>query len=207
MLVALYRSPSQSHNKSSSFITNLESTLQAITLRKPFLTMVLGDFNAKNKLWFDQDNTSYEGSILNDLMAQYGLTQTIHEPTHILESSVSCIDLIFTSQENLATNSGVHSSLHPNCHYQIVFSNFNLKIHYPLPCEHLIWKYEKANADHTKRAIKDFAWENKLSLIDINDQVVLFNETIVNIMSNFIPNETMIFDDRDPSWLNKNKKI
>ena len=121
VLDALYRSPSQSHNELSSFITNLESTLQAITLRKPFLVMVLGDFNAKNKLWFDQDNTSYEGSVLNDLMAQYGLTQIIHEPTHILESSVSRIDLTFTSQENLVTNSGVHSSLHPNCHHQIVF--------------------------------------------------------------------------------------
>ena len=43
-------------------------------------------------------------------------------------------------------------------------------------------------------------------LIDINDQVILFNETIVNIMNNFIPNETMIFDDRDSPWLNKNMK-
>ena len=155
VLVALYRLPSQSHNEFSSFTTNLESTLQAITLRKPFLTMVLGDFNAKNKLWFDRDNTSYEGSILHDLVVQYGLTQIIHEPTHILKSSVSCIDLVFTSQENLVTNSGVHSSLHPNCH-QIVFSNFNLKIYYPPPYERLIWKYENANADSIKRAIRDF---------------------------------------------------
>ena len=142
VLVALYRSPSQSQNEFSNFITNLESTLQAITLKKPFLTMVLGDFNAKNKPWFDQDSTSYEGSILHGLMAQYGLTQIIHEPTHILKSSVSFIDLVFTSQENLVTNSGVHSSLHPNCHHQVVFSNFNLKIYYPPPYERLIWKYE-----------------------------------------------------------------
>ena len=127
MLVALYRSPSQLHNKFSSFITNLESTLYATTLRKPFLTMVLGNLNAKNKFWFDQDNTSYEGSILNDLMAQYGLTQIIHKQTHMLESSVSYIDVVLTSPENLVTNSGVHSSLHPNCHHQIVFSNFSLK--------------------------------------------------------------------------------
>ena len=33
------------------------------------------------------------------------------------------------------------------------------------------------------------------SLIVINDQVALFNETIVNIISSFIPNETMVFDD------------
>ena len=58
-----------------------------------FLTMMLGDFSATNKLWFKQDNTSYEESDLNDLMAQYGLTQIIHEPSHIIKSSVSCIDL------------------------------------------------------------------------------------------------------------------
>ena len=34
----------------------------------------------------------------------------------------------------------------------------------------------------------------------------LLNETIVNIMRDFIPNETMIFDCRDPPWLNKNIK-
>ena len=54
--------------------------------------MALGDFNVKYKIWFDQNNTLYEGSILNDLMSQCGLTQPIHEPTHILESTVPCID-------------------------------------------------------------------------------------------------------------------
>ena len=173
VLVGLYRSLSQSRNEFSSFITNLESTLQAITLRNPFLTMVLGDFNANDKLWFNQDNTSYEGSILNCLIAQYGLTQIIHEPKDILESSISCIDLVFTFQENLVTNSGVYSSLCPNCHHQIVLSNFNLKIYYPSLYERLIWKYEKANADLIKTAIRDFDRENKLSLIGINAQVAL----------------------------------
>ena len=50
VLVALHQSPSQSHNEFSSFITNLDSILQAATLRNPFLTIVLDDFNPKNKL-------------------------------------------------------------------------------------------------------------------------------------------------------------
>ena len=64
-----------------------------------------------------------------------------------------------------------------------------------------MWKYEKANENLIKRATRDFDWENKLSIIGFNDQVALFNETIVSIMSNFIPNETIIFDDRDFSRL------
>ena len=49
VLVALYRSPSQLHKGFSSSIANLESTLQAKTLRKPFLTMALGVLMQKIK--------------------------------------------------------------------------------------------------------------------------------------------------------------
>ena len=41
----------------------------------------MGDLNATTKFWFEQDNTSYEGSDLNGLMTQYSLTQIIHEPS------------------------------------------------------------------------------------------------------------------------------
>ena len=36
--------------------------------------------------------------------------------------------LIFTYQPNLSVNTGVHASLHLNCHHQIVNSSFNLNI-------------------------------------------------------------------------------
>ena len=63
---------------------------------------------------------------------------------HIIEDSSSCIDLIFISQPNLVMESGVHSSLHPNCHHQITHAKFSLKIFYPPPYEQEIWHYEKA---------------------------------------------------------------
>ena len=34
----------------------------------------------------------------------------------------------------------------------------------------------------------------------------MFNKTIKNIMSNYIPHETIICDDRDPPWINKDIK-
>ena len=30
---------------------------------------------------------------------------------------------------------------------------------------------------------------------------MLFNETVLNIIRNFIPHETVTFDDRDPPWI------
>ena len=46
------------------------------------------------------------------LASYYGLQQIINEPTHILAESLSCIDLLFTSDQDLEMESGVHPSFH-----------------------------------------------------------------------------------------------
>ena len=74
----------------------------------------------------------------------------------------------------------MHSSLHPNCHHQITYAKFNLKIYYPPPYEPEIWHYEKANVDHIRRSTDEFSWERC--------------------------HKTIIFDDRDPPWIKKDIK-
>ena len=66
----------------------------------------------------------------------------------------------------------------------------------------MVWHFKHANSDHTKRAIDIFDWKSALNYIDANDKVSVFNLTILNIVSNFIPNETITCDDRDPPWMN-----
>ena len=103
---------------------NFELTLDKIHENNPFMTVVLGDFDAKSNNWCKADITSLvEGSKVDAITSSYGLNQLIQEPTRILNSSSSCIDLIFTSQPNLVTESGIHSSLHSNCHHQTVLSS------------------------------------------------------------------------------------
>ena len=102
--------------------------------------------------------------------------------------------MIFTSQPNLVTESGVHSSLHPNCHHRIVFAKINLKICYPPPCEREIWHYEKANADIIPKSIDQFPWDNRFSNLDVDQKVHLLNQTIKNILCNFVPHETVMIE-------------
>ena len=33
-------------------------------------------------------------------------------------------------------------------------------------------------------------------------KISLLNERITNVMSNYIPNETKVFDDQNPPWMN-----
>ena len=45
--ISLYRSPSQNQEKFNTFLDNLESNLEIVILFNPFLTILIGDFNAK----------------------------------------------------------------------------------------------------------------------------------------------------------------
>ena len=204
--LCLYRSPSQTRDTFETFADNLELTLDTLTNNNPFLIVAIGDFNAKTTNWYKNDTTSYEGLKIDAITSQFGLQQLINEPTHLTGNSSSCIDSIFTSQPNLVMESGVHSSLHPNCHHQIVFAKFNLKIFYQLPYEREIWHYNKANTDLIRRSVNEFSCENRVSNTDANQKVYLFNETIKNILSNFIPHETIVCDDPDLPWINSKIK-
>ena len=102
--------------------------LDALSTNNPFLKVLIGDFNAKLSDWYLTDITSFEGSEINFLASQFAMSQVIKEPTHILDNSKSCLDLIFTSQPNMIMDSGVHPSLHYNCHHQIIHAKFNLKV-------------------------------------------------------------------------------
>ena len=109
-----------------------------------------------------------------------------------------CIGLIFKSQPDLIIELGVYSSLHPNCHHQVVYAKFNLQIYYHPQCYREAWNYKDANIELIRRAIDGFNWQKAFSNKNVNDKVDTSNRTILNILSNFIPHETITRDDRDP---------
>ena len=123
----VYRSPSQNSDEFESFLSNFEFSLQDISNRNPYLTLLLGDYNARNTKWWHHDITTTEGIQLETTTTIYGLQQLIDKPTHILKNSSSCIDLIFTNQPNLIVVRGTHPSFHENQH-QITFANASLRV-------------------------------------------------------------------------------
>ena len=101
---------------------------------------------------------------------------------------------------------GVHSSLHANCHHHITFAKFNLKIHYPPPYEREVWHYQKANVDQIRQAISEFPGNNRFPNITVNEQVQLFTQTIQNIIYNYICHETNTYNDSNPPWIDEKIK-
>ena len=88
------------------FLDNLELNFELMAEK-----IYLRNFNVKSNFWYTNGNTNTEGSKIDILTSCFGSHQMINEVSHILNSSSSCIDLIFASKLNLVTESSVHSSL------------------------------------------------------------------------------------------------
>ena len=132
------------------YTTNLDH----IANRTPFLIVVLGDFNnARMQGWYQNDITTFDVCKIDIATSQFGLNQIINEPTHILSNLAFCIHLIFTSQPNLVMHSGIHLSLHLNCHHQIV-KQIQILLNEQLNC------FEWNNYEHLWKIYS--AWNNNL---------------------------------------------
>ena len=83
-----------------------------------------------------------------------------------------------------------------HCH-QIIYVKFNLNVIYPPLYEREVWHYKLANSNCIWFTIVNFDWEKVYHNVDVNKCVMLFNETVLNIIWNFIPHKTVTFDDRD----------
>ena len=59
----------------------IELTLDKIHGNNPFMTVVLGDFNAKSNNWCKADITSLESSKIDTITSSYGLNQLINSHT------------------------------------------------------------------------------------------------------------------------------
>ena len=70
-----------------------------------------------------------------------------------------------------------------------------------------MWYYQDANADLIKEAVNRVDWDTLLALNDVDSQVSKFSDVILNIMSNYIPHEKIVCDDKDPPWVNKRVKV
>ena len=90
-----------------------------------------------------------------------------------------------------------------NCQHQIVHTSFNLDIYYPTPYQQLIWDYKKADSTNIRKALDSVNWERLFDKKDLNSQVVTLNEIILYVFRNYVPNEYITIDDKDPVWMNE----
>ena len=67
----------------------------------PLCSIVTGDFNARCTNWWKDDITNSTGWEIASLTSSAGYTQISDKPTHVINNSMSCIDLIFCTNQNV----------------------------------------------------------------------------------------------------------
>ena len=203
-----YRKHHKNSEELSDFVENFKNSIQRIKNETPFCQIHVGDLNCHQKKWWVDDINDTPGDLLNEVITSENLFQMVNEPTHIVGAHRSCIDLVITDQPNLVNDCGILPSLHTRCHHQINNVEINLLNPPPPPYIRRIWHYQRANKNAIITAIESFNWKRSLSSLSDqpSKQAEFFSETLLNIFSNFIPNEYRKIKPRDPPWFTKNIK-
>ena len=59
---------------------------------------------------------------------------------------------------------------------------------------------------HIRKAISGFNWERSFPNKDVDKMDNIFNETVSNVLNNYVPHEPIICDDQYPQWINNKVK-
>ena len=75
-------------------------------------------------------------------------------------------------------------------------------ISFPPPYFRKIWHYRKAKTDLIRKAISNFNWGKAFYTTNATKKLYIFHKIILNVLSNYIPHETLTYNDKDPPRFN-----
>ena len=115
LFCVVYLSPSSPVSSQSSLITYLTDLISS-----NLPVVIVGDFNCPDVNWDLLSSTSPLSSDLCDLVFDHGLTQLVHDPTHV---KGNILDLVITNSVDRVSDIHVDSSVFSSSdHFPITFS-------------------------------------------------------------------------------------
>ena len=93
-----------------------------------------------------------------------------------------------------------------NCRHQITFAYISLLIAYPPPYHRLIWGYSNADILNIRKSISSLGWSHLISDNYIDIQASIFEKCVLNVFKSFVPNNYVVFDDKEPVWMDQSIK-
>ena len=181
----VYRPPSSPVSFWDNFNISLEKAIEST----PHI-VVLGDIN-ENQL---SANTKF-----NQILLLNNLINVITVPTRITESTSTSIDPVAVSTELHVLDSGtidvpVEISDHKGTyvHIRYPFNSFNT-------VTRKVWLYNKADYAKLNQLISEENW-NFIDIVNVNDATVKFNETLLKLMKECIPNKEVTIRKNDKPW-------
>ena len=177
---------------------NLLEIMRVISNRNYNHINITGDFNLKSINWETMttcltDPDSYENQFIECVRDCY-FTQHILEPTRQRgRDNPSCLDLVFTNNENLIESIEIMAPLGKSDH-AIVKHTLNLQTN-PAPPKIKI-QYEKGDYEKIKESLNEVNWGDEFSKYpdDIESQWDFFKNKLKTAEENFIPRKNVFIN-------------
>jgi hypothetical protein len=178
LLGVFYRSPSQNVDARTNFFRQMDDSL---------------DLTLKSK----SDVVLF---ILYDLSIKHSLSQFIHQPTRITNSSKSCLDLIFCNHPGFILDTDVVPPISLSDHSCTIATLDISTLIKKQTLEHTFWKYGQADLDTLNTEVRNYNWDNVLGSNDIDVMTNSFTNSLFTLLSNNIPNVKRVVRGNDMPW-------
>ena len=151
--------------------------------------------NVRNGPLLTDNTASLE---LDSITTTASYSQMIYKPTHFINESSSCIDLIFPSNTSFAKNCGSELSIYEKCHHNIIYRTLNFNIPLLPPYYRDIWDYKTANTESIQKAILTFDWSKAFLHQNAKEKCKILTDVSLNVFKNDIPHKTQKSDHKTP---------
>lgn len=193
---AVYNPPNADYKH---FLNCLEDSLISCSFISEDL-YCCGDFNI-NLLKPDLPAVQYFNSFLHTV----GATQIITDPTRITETTYSLVDFILVMDDTNCINSGVINS--DISDHDFVYCNINISRPKNIPTIRTYRDYKNINLDEFNFDLQNINFYYMLQLDDVDDKLLFFNTTILQLFNKHAPLITRKFTKKFIPWLTDNLKL
>lgn len=196
-LGTLYRPPNANLNLC---IEDLETILTGFL---PDFDYVIfgGDFNV-DVLNFNHSNTKQ----LISFFEKYSLHQLITQPTRLSNTTSTLIDIIVTTNKDIAVDSDVFKMDEISDH-SLVSSKFKIKKDKPAPLFRTYRNFVDFDYNDFVRDLNSISWDLIYSLENVDEMVNFWNENITKLFDKHAPYKTVRITKSPAPWLNDNLKL
>eukprot|EP00112_Aurelia_sp_Birch-Aquarium-sp1_P023383 Seg6949.1 transcript_id=Seg6949.1/GoldUCD/mRNA.D3Y31 product="hypothetical protein" protein_id=Seg6949.1/GoldUCD/D3Y31 len=146
--------------------------------------LILGDLNCDLLKRNGSSELGQQGKRLRRMLNKYGLANIIKEPTRIIDTSETLIDLIVTSDESKIVKGG---SFDPGMSdHKLVYSVLNLRRKRLLPQLKTVKNYKGINIEAFQKALENTPWWISSVFYEVGDKLNTWELLYKNVVNEYV---------------------